>query len=374
MELGRSGHRRALAGAVGLAAVAALAGCGGHGGDGGTDTPFTPPGPGQAVILLTADQAGSGLDLNTIRSDDGMAFAPDGSLYVLRTDLFRVSPGRAVSRVWRAGPYTTSGLAALPDGALAVGVRNGILRVGTHGKVSTLAGSPEPPPTKDGKNGKTAAPGAKYPPDSGSASSRLAGMTRPLGTRTDGALLAQDVNGIWAAKAGTLTKVLGTPVDPTALNQHDAAAAVRPTADAAGDAYFMASHLPLDGLTGRITRVTPAGAAAKVPVPRTIPGVSDGTDRLAVQSMAGDGADGVYVDALDDNPGAGLDSYVLHLYHGTARVVAHSHISEHGLDCTLRDPVSALKLPCALPHDMAYAKGKLVLDGMVHYTLEIAVS
>ncbi|SEG78755.1 hypothetical protein SAMN05216223_11155 [Actinacidiphila yanglinensis] len=358
MEGGRGRHRRALAGAVVLAAVAVLGGCGRHAG-----TPYRPPGRGQAAILLTADEAGSGLDLNTIRADDGMAFAPDGSLYLLRTDLFRISPDRKVSRVWRAGAYVTGGLAVLPDGALAVGVRGGVLRVDRHGKASTLAGVPDPAPGK--ATGTVAAAG----------SGPFVGVARPLGSRPDGTLLVQDSMAVWAVRNGVVTKVLDSPANSATLDADSDEVPVRSTADAAGDVYFMSVARPLDGLADRITRVTPEGKAAHVPVPQRIAGLAGGPGRLHVESLAGDGADGVYVDALDDDTStSGLDDYVLHLSGGRAEVVAHSHTTEHVLDCTLTHPVGARELPCALPQGMAYHRGALALDGMVHYTLEVAVS
>lgn len=409
MGIGMTGRGgRARAGVVALAVLLVLAGVVAlvkyERRDKGT--PYVPPRAGQASILLTADQAGSGLDLNTIRADDGMAFAPDGSLYVLRTDLFRVSPDRKVSRVWRAGAYATGGLAVLRDGTVAVGVRGGVLRIDTHGKASTLAGSPDPAPgKKKGKGGKgddgtgtggtsgtggtrgdSGAKGAAGPAGSTDAtgstlpagSTAFVGVARPLGTRPDGALLVQDFTAVYAVKDGTATKVLDTPVASAYLNTDTDTDAVRPTADAAGDVYFVAAADHVAGLSHRITRVTPSGASAPVPVPKRIAGLPGDPDRLTVQSLAGDGADGVYVDAVGGSGGSGstggLNDYIVHLHDGTARVVGHSHTAAHVLDCTLPHAVSALELPCSLPAGMAYRDGRLALDGMVHYTLEVAVS
>ncbi|BBA97638.1 hypothetical protein RVR_3469 [Actinacidiphila reveromycinica] len=363
-------------------------------------TPYVPPRAGQASILLTPDQAGSGLDLNTIRTDDGMAFGPDGSLYVLRTDLFRITPDRQVSRVWRAGAYATGGLAVLPDGTVAVGVRGGVLRIDAHGKASTLAGSPDPAPGKDpdgsgdgkdgdgkdgggtdggGTDGSGArdAAGGTGTAGSTAAATGFVGVARPLGTRPDGALVVQDSTAVWAARGGAATKVLDTPVAGAYLDDDTDTKAVRPTADAEGDAYFVPTADPGPGLARRITRVTPSGKATQVAVPRTIPGLPGGPGGLTVQSLAGDGADGVYVDAVagdSSGSGSGLNAYVVHLHDGTASVVAHSRTAAHGLDCALRHPVGALDLPCALPNGMAYHDGRLALDGMVHYTLEVSVS
>jgi hypothetical protein len=376
-------------------------------------SPYVPPRTGQASILLTPDQAGSGLDLNTIRADDGMAFAPDGSLYLLRTDLFKVSPDRVVTRVWRAGGYTTGGLTVLPDGAVAVGVRGGLLRIDAHGKASVLAGSPAPAPGSgtaagDGSGGGSADSGSGGSSGDGSqggstatgATAGFTGVARPLGTRSDGALVVQDDSAVWTVANGAAAKVRDTPGGASALDDGTDTKAVRPTADAEGDAYFVPGADPGPGLAHRITRVTPAGRQTQVAVPATIPGLPGGPDRLTVRSLAGDGADGVYVDAVADAAGpgpspstastgaptptgtgtgtatatAGLDDYVLHLRGGKATVVAHSRTAAHVLDCTLQHAVSALELPCALPAGMAYRDGRLALDGMVHYTLEVTVT
>ncbi len=378
-------------------------------------SPYVPPRTGQASILLTPDQAGSGLDLNTIRADDGMAFAPDGSLYLLRTDLFKVSPDRVVTRVWRAGGYTTGGLTVLADGAVAVGVRGGLLRIDAHGKASVLAGSPAPAPgsgtaagdgSGDSSGNGSSGSGSGSSSGSGSgdgsaggstatgATTGFTGVARPLGTRSDGALVVQDDSAVWTVANGAAAKVRDTPGGASSLDDGTDTRAVRPTADADGDAYFVPGADPAPGLAHRITRVTPAGRQTQVAVPATIPGLPGGPDRLTVRSLAGDGADGVYVDAVADAAGtstssastgaptptgaatatAGLDDYVLHLHGGKASVVAHSRTAAHVLDCTLQHAVSALQLPCALPAGMAYRDGRLALDGMVHYTLEVTVT
>lgn len=304
------------------------------------------------------------------------------------------------------GAYATGGLAVLRDGTVAVGVRGGVLRIDTHGKASTLAGSPDPAPgKKKGKGGKgddgtgtggtsgtggtrgdSGAKGAAGPAGSTDAtgstlpagSTAFVGVARPLGTRPDGALLVQDFTAVYAVKDGTATKVLDTPVASAYLNTDTDTDAVRPTADAAGDVYFVAAADHVAGLSHRITRVTPSGASAPVPVPKRIAGLPGDPDRLTVQSLAGDGADGVYVDAVGGSGGSGstggLNDYIVHLHDGTARVVGHSHTAAHVLDCTLPHAVSALELPCSLPAGMAYRDGRLALDGMVHYTLEVAVS
>jgi hypothetical protein len=202
-------------------------------------------------------------------------------------------------------------------------------------------------------------------------------VARPLGVRPDGALLVSDADGIWAVQDGAVTAVWAAhrPYADQADRSSGASASTAtaaPTTDGAGDAYVLPSGTAPPGGIGDVIRITPGGTAAKLPEPRSITGLGFDPARLHIQWMTGDGADGLYVNAYDDEDSR-TDVYVLHVRDGGTQILAHYPSLTYTFDCTMRHPVNALKLPCSLPIGMAYRPGALVMDGRVHYMLELAL-
>ncbi|WP_405581132.1 hypothetical protein [Streptomyces sp. NBC_01190] len=371
--------RKSLAGlAVALLAGAAVAcggsgggghGHGGHGGkgDGGSWAPLA---KGQAAQVL--DFSAGGRDAGTRQvafygfsgSPAGLTTAADGSVYGLGQKLIRLEPDRKVAVVTAASDAEdrVSGVVALPDGSLVVGVGSQVKKIAPGGVTTVLAGAA----------GAARASGAPVPASAAAAGFSFAATPSPVGVGRDGAVLITDEDVLWSLDNGTLKRLYritgkGPDALPLRLGPESAV-------DGSGTAYLTPEELGprVPGLLEDVLAVSPDGVLSKPLVPARIAGLPGAAAKLNVRWLAGDGADGVFAQVYDPSGGNGA---VVHLHAGRADLVAHENEGAGAAKpCRIPKPVDALHLPCPLPGAMAYRSGSLFLGGLTDYVLQIRVS
>lgn len=339
-----------------LAAVTvAMTACGGSDGKAARETPA----PGQAAVYLGSADSGA-LDLGHGGDVNGLAAGNDGSVYVLRGGIKRITPDRSVESVRTNETDHAIGLVALPDGSLVFARDHAVRRLGTDQSVRVIAGVP----------GKTRAGGDPVPASAGATAFRFGPATvAPFGVRPDGSVLIIDGDVIWALKDSRLTRVYQVPADGSEsvrLMPYGADAV-----DASGTVYVTTAPASGSPRLGDMLAISPDDSVRKVDLPPRVQDISGSPANLTVASIAADAADGVYA-----NVGNADGSYVIHLHAGTAAPIArHTYAvnSTPAEGCDLPRPVDAMKLTCRLPRSMTYRDGNLFLGGEQTYVLQIAV-
>lgn len=111
-------------------------------------------------------------------------------------------------------------------------------------------------------------------------------------------------------------------------------------------------------------------APHKLELPAHVSGVKVPTAQLAPASLAGDGANGVYVTTYDANK---RGAYVLHVHDGRADLVAASTASAASATCDVHKAVAARDFPCYFPTGIAYHSGHVYLAGNRSYVVDTGI-
>lgn len=337
----RSARRGRRAVSLVITALALTAGC--RDGD-----RWEAPAPGQAAVLLRITDLDHDADLAFSDIGGTIGSGSDGSVYGSDRSLVRLKPDRTVETILPKAPTGRQydGLAVLPDDSLVFGSGGVVKKVTPQGAVTVLAGS----------TGGHAP--ATVPRSADAAGFHFRDLPRPFGVRPDGSVLIADADTVWALRNGRLTRVhrLAKP-NKTAKNLrlHPSSAV-----DGEGTVYVVASYdTPKYSWTpglGEVITIRADGTVGRLALPASIAGVPGAPASMALASMTGDGADGVYVLTWSKEAG-----YVLHIHGGRAEVVAR-HV--YGSECRVSShPVSAMKLPCELPWNLTYRRGSLIMAG-----------
>ncbi|WP_173091533.1 hypothetical protein [Actinomadura verrucosospora] len=316
------------------------------------------PAPGQAAVLLNPGQ-GSLAERAFGDFTGTIAAGRDGSVYGLDQYLVRVTPDRRVQTVLYEDQVGQSygGLAVLPDGSLAFG--SGIVlkkvTVDQEGavRVSVLAGATD----------RSRTPARAVPRTANAAAHHFRGVPLPLGVRPDGSLVIGDGDVVWALAKERLTRLyrLRKPYR-AATNPR----LVETAMDAKGTVYLTTYYdapknrpaAPSPRISDVIT-IRADGTVGRLAPPARSAGIAGVLTSMPVDTMAGDGADGLYILTGDDHA-----TYVVHVHAGTAEVVAR-HVNGNRSGCRMPShPVDAMNLPCDLPWNMAASRpGSLVMAG-----------
>ena len=354
------GRRTAAAAAVVAAALVglvAVAGCGGKG------KPPAPK-PGQAALLGTYDgdtTVGRTLgDLRTI----GMATDAAGTTYLVD---FPTLIALSATGKGTAFPMTGTlsdglppdGLVAMPDGSVLFGHGAEVVRFDPKsGDTSVLAGDAD----------RTRAYNTSAPATATAGNVHFTKAVTPIGVTGAGAVVIVDDRAVWSLSSGRLTRVEQQPVvngrDDTILNEGNA---VAPD----GTTYLRGTKSSPTTLAA-VRVVSPQGKATALTLPASIPGVNGRPADLTTTWLASDGADGLYVHAVQLTHGSG--DYVLHLHDGAATLVLSAKPTASdakGGTCDVHDPVDATRFPCALPSALTYQAGQLVLAGGMSYVVRL---
>lgn len=362
----RNGRRRTRNGGL-AAALALVALAGAAGGCSGSKTPHK----GQAAELfkwdvddtaarrkLPSDVVSALYSLNIDAT--GIAYGPDGRLYVMTGYLLRFDADRAMHATDISGgksvDWQNYGLDAEPGGTFLTVRGADVLRWrpdGTSQVVAAFAGTDRRAGTAVPASAPVGAVHAGYAP-------RLAGV------RPDGSLVLVDSDVVWSLKDGRLTRLLQLPAsgdkeNPNTLMEGGAV-------NRSGTIWTASGPLHVPTLAGLRT-VAPDGTVSRPALPARAEGVSEKPASLLVGWLADDGADGVYAHVY--SPG---NEYVLHVRPGSARAVA-KNIHYPSLDCTMpHHPVDAMSMPCKIPGKLIYHAGHLVAAGGADYVLTLPLS
>jgi hypothetical protein len=214
-----------------------------------------------------------------------------------------------------------------------------------------------------GATGKARTPGRTVPRSVDAAAFHFHMFPRPLGVRPDGSLIIADGDIIWTLAKGRLTRIYRIPKPyPAARNPRVVDTAV----NGAGTVYLTPYHDAPEKeaaapppTAGDVITIGADGTVGRLVLPASTAGITGGLAWMPVYSLAGDGADGVYIHTGDEHA-----SYVVHVHAGAAEVVAR-HVNGKKTGCKVpAHPVDAMNLPCDLPWDMAADRpGSLVMAG-----------
>ncbi|WP_327285203.1 MULTISPECIES: hypothetical protein [unclassified Streptomyces] len=336
---------------------------------GGDDSGWTAPAKGQAAALLDFSDEGRDASLRTVAFygfngfPGGMTTGQDGSVYVLGQKLVRMKRDRTVSTVEfaREKEGAATGVVALTDGSLVLGIEGQVKKLGPDGGVSVLAGA----------SGSARATGTPVPVSAPAAGFRFSATPSPFGVRPDGTILITDHDVLWALKDGTLRQLYRTTAtspdgEPLLLGWDNAV-------DASGTAY-VSPEVPerVLGRLGDVVAINADGLLSKPLLPSEIPGLPGSPAALKVMWLTGDGASGIFAQVYD---ASGSNGAVLHLHSGRADVLTREKPGiRSGSPCRIQHPMDALQLQCALPPGMTYRSGSLILGGNEDYVLEIRVT
>ena len=186
-----------------------------------------------------------------------------------------------------------------------------------------------------------------------------------------GAVVIVDDRAVWSLSSGRLTRVAQQPVvhgkDDTFLN-------VGNTVAPDGTTYLRGSKSGPTTLAA-VHVISPQGKATALTLPASIPSVNGRPADLTPTWLASDGADGLYVHAVQLTHGSG--DYVLHLHDGAATLVLSAKPTAGNAKsgtCDVHDPVDATRFPCALPSTLTCHAGQLVLAGEKSYVVRLPAS
>ncbi|WP_143079117.1 hypothetical protein [Streptomyces monashensis] len=248
------------------------------------------------------------------------------------------------------------GLVALPDGSLATGSGGQIVRLSADGQQTAVLAGTSGLGRKAGQPAPESAPAKQF---------RFADKApAPFGVRSDGSLLITDEDVIWSLKGDTLTRLYQIPTDAYRNGTR-----FLPGQVASGtNSVYVADQPTLGG----IRTVDPGGTSHPFALLHGVAGVTGDLSALQVAWMTGDGANGVYVKAHDEN-----GSYVLHLTSGKAELIVKQATGDTGSAaksaCKPGRLVDATKLPCSIPYALTYSahSGSLVMAGSSSYVLRV---
>ncbi|WP_433889383.1 hypothetical protein [Streptomyces sp. CA-111067] len=306
---GRAAQRIGALGAL----VGLLVGCSGGGGK--HETKGLPdPAPG-TVAAFDLDGLDSRFELQRDVSDipalSHVTSGQEGNAYVMDSgsgqpiDILRLTSTGTVSRF--ASIESTAiplGLAALPDGVLAVGRKGGLLRVDGHSTPTVL-------PT-----------GHRFT------------YPVPIGVRPDGSLVVLDADQVWSVKDGRTTLLAGEPSD----GGSDGAV------DGSGTTYAL-----LDGKTtiADLLVIPPGQPPHALRVIGHLPGGSAPVSGLNVYALAAAGDDGFYATAGTHD---GTADYLIHVHGAAADVLAAFGAPDKAATCAAGHRYPALGNPCVMPY------------------------
>lgn len=324
-------HRRWIGGVALLAEVATglvLAGCSG-GGHKAARLPDPVPG---TVAAFDLDGLDSHYALQRAVSDipygSHVAVGRTGDAYVMHrtssngsTEILRLNAQGAVSRFASLGPGPTAfGLAALPDGTLAVGRGSTVLRVTGHGAAVALP------------------------------SDRRFSEPIPIGARPDGSLVVLDGSRIWSVRNAHSAALPGAQADESGSG----------AVDGGGRAYVIPSGK--HGLDA--VRVLPmSGAPHTLHVTGHLPGGSAPVSGLDVYQLAAAGDDGFYATAGTPD---GTATYLIRVRDSVAEVLAAFGRPSKAATCAAGHHYPALDNPCVMPYFVLPLGERVLLVGQTN--------
>ncbi|WP_103888738.1 NHL repeat-containing protein [Actinacidiphila yanglinensis] len=341
------------------ACLLAAAACGGHSG------PPGPPKAGQARVI--GQTTGSGdIGPATVDGERGIAAAAGGVLYINTSErLVRLGADGAYTDVsgQQAGEPAPedrglSGVVVRGDGTLLTGENGRIVAVAPSGRLTVLAGTA-------GHLRSLTASLANSAPATGF---RLTNEATPLAVEKDGTVVIADGNAVWSLANGRLTLRYRQAPEKDPQGYVSTFNGSTSAADPDGTA-FLAPITP-HTLTDVVVLPGDGRAPHKLELPAHVSGVKVPTAQLAPASLAGDGANGVYVTTYDANK---RGAYVLHVHDGRADLVAASTASAASATCDVHKAVAARDFPCYFPTGIAYHSGHVYLAGNRSYVVDIGI-
>ena len=355
---GRRGLRAATVAAV-LVGLVAVTGCGGKG-------KAPAPKPGQAALLGTYDgDTTVGRTLGDLHPNGAAADAA-GTTYLIDFPtliaLSATGKGTAFPTTESSDALPPEGLVAMPDGSVLFGHGAEVVRFDPKsGDTSVLAGNAD----------RTRPFNASAPATATAGNVRFTKAATPVGVTGAGAVVIVDDRAVWSLSSGRLTRVAQQPVvhgkDDTFLN-------VGNTVAPDGTTYLRGTKSAPTTLAA-VHVISPQGKATAPTLPASIPGVNGRPADLTPTWLASDGADGLYVHAVQLTHGSG--DYVLHLHDGAATLMLSAKPTASNAKsgtCDVHDPVDATRFPCALPSTLTYHAGQLVLAGEKSYVVRLPAS
>ncbi|WP_037912186.1 hypothetical protein [Actinacidiphila yeochonensis] len=253
-----------------------------------------------------------------------------------------------------------SGLVVRGDGSMVAGENGQVVSVASDGQLTVLAGTA----------GKFRSLTASVPKSAAASSFRFTEPVTPLGVEKDGTVVIADGGAVWSLSGGRLTlRYRQAPVKSAQgylSSFDDAASAVDPDST-----VFLAPNATPPLLTDVLVVPGDGRAPHKLELPSQIAGMKVPTSQLGAASLAGDGADGVYVNAFDEKK---RGSYVLHVHDGRVDLVASTTATATSPTCGVHKAVGARDFPCYFPDGIAYRAGHVYLAGNRSYVLDIGVS
>ncbi|WP_157856281.1 hypothetical protein [Actinacidiphila yeochonensis] len=252
-----------------------------------------------------------------------------------------------------------SGLVVRGDGSMVVGENGQVVSVASDGQLTVLAGTA----------GKFRSLTASVPKSAAAADFRFARGVTPLGVEKDGTVVVADGGAVWSLSGGRLTLRYRQAALKSGAQYVSPFLGAHSAADPDGTVFLNPGDY--SATLAEVVVVPGDGQGAhKLTLPAKVPGLGVATAELLPASLAGDGADGVYINAFNEKK---RGSYVLHVHDGRVDLVASTTATATSPTCGVHKAVAARDFPCYFPDGIAYRAGHVYLAGNRSYVLDIGV-